>query len=212
MQSSSSKLDASAPLKVGGSPVLEFVLPDDIPIDPEATLDQLTGRFRSLRDGLPELVKNAKDQYSRPRDNGRSGSADRCHPEHRKAHPRNTRLCGRAGPKISRDGQSGRTRPPERRIWRLTSKPVMVTAARHSWSAVRQHARSWNRVLRAGAHARVSSTINPGAGTSPASLWWMVSNGGEVKAKLDLSFERLKPPAPEHLEESPQYAEPRSVS
>lgn len=65
MQSSSSKLEASAPQGLGGSPVLEFVLPDDIPIDPEATLDQLTGRFRSLRDGLPELVKNAKDQYSR---------------------------------------------------------------------------------------------------------------------------------------------------
>lgn len=44
---------------------LEFIFPDEIPIDAEATLDQLTGRFRSLRDGLPELVKNSKDQYSR---------------------------------------------------------------------------------------------------------------------------------------------------
>lgn len=43
----------------------EFILPDDIPIDPVETLNQLTGRFRSVRDGLPELVKNAKDQYSR---------------------------------------------------------------------------------------------------------------------------------------------------
>lgn len=65
MPSSSSKLAGIASLEPGGNPVLEFVLPDEIPIDPEATLDQLTGRFRSLRDGLPELVKNSKDQYSR---------------------------------------------------------------------------------------------------------------------------------------------------
>jgi hypothetical protein len=51
--------------QIGGNPVLDFVLPKDIPIDPEATLDQLTSRFRSVRDGLPELVKNSKDQYSR---------------------------------------------------------------------------------------------------------------------------------------------------
>ena len=43
----------------------EFVLPQDIPIDPVETLNQLTSRFRSVRDGLPELVKNSKDQYSR---------------------------------------------------------------------------------------------------------------------------------------------------
>lgn len=43
----------------------EFILPDEIPIDPVETLNQLTGRFWSVRDGLPELVKNAKDQYSR---------------------------------------------------------------------------------------------------------------------------------------------------
>lgn len=43
----------------------DYILPDEIPIDPESTLDQLTGRFRSVKDGLPELVKNAKDQYSR---------------------------------------------------------------------------------------------------------------------------------------------------
>lgn len=42
-----------------------FVFPGHIPIDPENTLDQLTGRFRAVRDGLPELVKNSKDQYSR---------------------------------------------------------------------------------------------------------------------------------------------------
>ena len=43
----------------------EYVLPKDIPIDPVETLNQLTGRFRSVRDGLPELIKNSKDQYSR---------------------------------------------------------------------------------------------------------------------------------------------------
>jgi len=43
----------------------EYVLPQDIPIDPVETLNQLTGRFRSVRDGLPELIKNSKDQYSR---------------------------------------------------------------------------------------------------------------------------------------------------
>jgi hypothetical protein len=53
------------PSELAHSATLEFALPDEIPIDTEATLDQLTGRFRSLRDGLPELVKNSKDQYSR---------------------------------------------------------------------------------------------------------------------------------------------------
>lgn len=38
---------------------------DRIPIDVPNTLHQLLGRFRTVRDGLPELVKNAKDQYSR---------------------------------------------------------------------------------------------------------------------------------------------------
>src|SRR5437870_1588141 len=37
----------------------------DIPIDVPNTLGQLLRRFQSVRDGLPELVKNAKDQYSR---------------------------------------------------------------------------------------------------------------------------------------------------
>ena len=46
-------------------PEMDFLLPDNIPIDPEATLNQLTGRFRSMRDGLAELIKNSKDQYSR---------------------------------------------------------------------------------------------------------------------------------------------------
>lgn len=42
-----------------------FEFPSEIPIDPESTLDQLTSRFRGVRDGLPELIKNSKDQYSR---------------------------------------------------------------------------------------------------------------------------------------------------
>jgi len=43
----------------------DFILPDEIPMDRGHTLDQLTSRFRGVRDGLAELVKNAKDQYSR---------------------------------------------------------------------------------------------------------------------------------------------------
>jgi hypothetical protein len=43
----------------------EFLFPDDIPMDISHTLDQLTSRFRGVRDGLPELIKNSKDQYSR---------------------------------------------------------------------------------------------------------------------------------------------------
>ena len=65
MQNSSSEFDLTAMPTPDVEPVTEYLLPDEIPIDPEATLDQLTGRFRSLRDGLPELVKNSKDQYSR---------------------------------------------------------------------------------------------------------------------------------------------------
>jgi hypothetical protein len=42
-----------------------FSFPDEIPIDPVSTLDQLTSRFRGVKDGLPEIVKNSKDQYSR---------------------------------------------------------------------------------------------------------------------------------------------------
>jgi hypothetical protein len=36
-----------------------------IPIDVPHTLMQLLSRFRGVRDGLPELIKNSKDQYSR---------------------------------------------------------------------------------------------------------------------------------------------------
>lgn len=42
-----------------------FNLLREIPIDSGHTLDQLTGRFQTVKDGLPELIKNAKDQYSR---------------------------------------------------------------------------------------------------------------------------------------------------
>ena len=44
---------------------MEIELLDEIPINSAATLDQLLGRFAGVRDGLPELVKNSKDQYSR---------------------------------------------------------------------------------------------------------------------------------------------------
>ena len=37
----------------------------DIPMDKGHTLDQQTGRFRTVKEGVPELVKNSKDQYSR---------------------------------------------------------------------------------------------------------------------------------------------------
>lgn len=42
---------------------LEFL--EEIPIHIPNTLQQLLGRFQTVRDGVPELIKNAKDQYSR---------------------------------------------------------------------------------------------------------------------------------------------------
>jgi hypothetical protein len=42
-----------------------FAFPSEIPIDAAHTLEQLTNRFKAVRDGLPEIVKNSKDQYSR---------------------------------------------------------------------------------------------------------------------------------------------------
>jgi hypothetical protein len=53
------------PVAEADTSVLEFDLPESVPIDAEHTLNQLTSRFRSLKDGVPELVKNSKDQYSR---------------------------------------------------------------------------------------------------------------------------------------------------
>ena len=44
---------------------LRFAFPDDIPINKVSTLDQLTSQFGSVKDGLPELIKNSKDQYFR---------------------------------------------------------------------------------------------------------------------------------------------------
>jgi hypothetical protein len=38
---------------------------DEIPIHVDFTLVQLLGRFQTVVDGLPELLKNGKDQYSR---------------------------------------------------------------------------------------------------------------------------------------------------
>jgi len=38
---------------------------DSPPMDKAHSLEQMTGRFQSVRDGLPELVKNSKDQYAR---------------------------------------------------------------------------------------------------------------------------------------------------
>lgn len=42
---------------------MEFL--DEIPINIHNTLQQLLGRYQAVSDGLPELIKNAKDQYAR---------------------------------------------------------------------------------------------------------------------------------------------------
>lgn len=42
-----------------------FQFRDRIPIDIPHTLMQLLSRFQGVKDGLPELIKNSKDQYSR---------------------------------------------------------------------------------------------------------------------------------------------------
>ena len=65
MRSSDSEMRTFSYIEEHGNRMQKFILPDEIPIDPVETLNQLTGRFRSVRDGLPELVKNSKDQYSR---------------------------------------------------------------------------------------------------------------------------------------------------
>src|SRR5262245_66556390 len=46
-------------------PMTKFQFRDRIPIDVPHTLMQLLSRFKGVRDGLPELIKNSKDQYSR---------------------------------------------------------------------------------------------------------------------------------------------------
>src|SRR6266496_2753830 len=45
--------------------MMEMEFLDEIPINITHTLQQLLGRYQSVHDGLPELIKNAKDQYSR---------------------------------------------------------------------------------------------------------------------------------------------------
>lgn len=65
MQNSNSELGLAASALSQGEDMDDYLFPDKIPIDTENTLYQLTGRFRSVKDGMPELVKNSKDQYSR---------------------------------------------------------------------------------------------------------------------------------------------------
>lgn len=65
MPASNSKTLAARGSKEQVSTSNDFILPDEIPMDRGHTLDQLTSRFRGVKDGLPELIKNAKDQYSR---------------------------------------------------------------------------------------------------------------------------------------------------
>ncbi|OHA43294.1 MAG: hypothetical protein A3G04_01065 [Candidatus Taylorbacteria bacterium RIFCSPLOWO2_12_FULL_44_9] len=43
----------------------DFVPDSQIHIDAEHSLEQLSGRFQNIKDGLPELIKNSKDHYSR---------------------------------------------------------------------------------------------------------------------------------------------------
>lgn len=43
---------------------MEFEFLSQTPIDIPHTLEQLGGRLQTIRDGLPELIKNSKDQYS----------------------------------------------------------------------------------------------------------------------------------------------------
>jgi hypothetical protein len=50
-------------IKTGAAGMFEFS--GDVPINAKRTLDQLLGNFAQPREGLPELVKNSKDQYNR---------------------------------------------------------------------------------------------------------------------------------------------------
>lgn len=65
MANSNYKMQSQAQTERTGGAMRSYIFPDEIPINPEHTLDQLTNRFRAVRDGLPELIKNSKDQYSR---------------------------------------------------------------------------------------------------------------------------------------------------
>jgi len=42
-----------------------FIPEKEISIDAEHSIEQLSGRFQNVKDGLPELIKNSKDHYSR---------------------------------------------------------------------------------------------------------------------------------------------------
>jgi hypothetical protein len=42
-----------------------YIFPTEIPIDARGSLEQLTSSLGTVRDGLPEIAKNAKDQYLR---------------------------------------------------------------------------------------------------------------------------------------------------
>jgi len=46
-------------------PIVDFIPEDKISIDVASTLDQLTAKFKTVVDGLPELIKNSKDHYAR---------------------------------------------------------------------------------------------------------------------------------------------------
>lgn len=43
---------------------MDYDFLDEIPINVPQTLHQLLGRFQTVKDGLPEIVKNSKDQYA----------------------------------------------------------------------------------------------------------------------------------------------------
>jgi hypothetical protein len=44
---------------------MSYIFPTEIPIDARSSLEQLTSSLGTVREGLPELPKNAKDQYLR---------------------------------------------------------------------------------------------------------------------------------------------------
>jgi hypothetical protein len=52
-------------MKENSNELDDFIPEDKISIDIEHTLEQMSGKFRSVNDGLPELIKNSKDHYAR---------------------------------------------------------------------------------------------------------------------------------------------------
>lgn len=67
MLNSNFEIDSVANPQKGDNSMINFSLSEGILIDEVSTLDQLTARFQSVRIGIPELLKNAKDQYERLR-------------------------------------------------------------------------------------------------------------------------------------------------